>query len=94
VEVPVGPPAQAVAIPVNALRKGPGGDHVFVVQAGQDGKTRAHVRPVKSGNVLGDEVLILEGLVAGEQVATSGSFKLREAVLVAVAGDSVADGDR
>jgi membrane fusion protein (multidrug efflux system) len=38
--------------------------------------------------VLGEEVLILGGLEAGEQVATSGSFKLREAVLVAVADSS------
>jgi len=38
---------------------------------------------VESGPVLGEEVLILDGLKAGERVATSGSFKLREAVLVA-----------
>ena len=77
--------ARAVAVPVSALRKGPGGDHVFVIAPGEDGKTRAHVRRVDSGAVLGDEVLILDGLAAGEQVAASGSFKLREAVLVAVA---------
>jgi membrane fusion protein (multidrug efflux system) len=45
---------------------------------------------VRAGSVVGDEVLIEEGLEAGEQVATSGSFKLREAVLVAVASDSAA----
>jgi membrane fusion protein (multidrug efflux system) len=56
-----------------------------VVAAGEDGKERAHVRPVQSGPVLGEEVLILDGLAAGELVATSGSFKLREAALVAVA---------
>ncbi|MGH7526326.1 MAG: hypothetical protein ACREMX_06450, partial [Gemmatimonadales bacterium] len=52
------------------------------------GKIRAHVRPVVSGPVLGDTVLILSGVTAGEQVATSGSFKLRESVLVAVADSS------
>src|SRR5262249_10132153 len=31
VEVPEGPQANVVAIPVSALRKGPGGDHVFVI---------------------------------------------------------------
>jgi membrane fusion protein (multidrug efflux system) len=41
---------------------------------------------VQSGPVLEDEVVILSGLTPGQQVATSGSFKLREAVLVA--GDS------
>jgi len=84
VEVSDGPEQQAVSIPVAALRKGPAGDHVFVVAAGEDGKERAHVRPVQSGPVLGEDVLILDGLKAGEQVATSGSFKLREAALVAV----------
>jgi membrane fusion protein (multidrug efflux system) len=74
-----------VVIPVGALRKGPAGEHVFVIAPDQEGKTRAHLRKVKSGTVLDDEVLILSGLTAGERVATSGSFKLREAVLVAVA---------
>jgi RND family efflux transporter MFP subunit len=86
--VPAGAPARAVAVPVSALRKGPGGDHVFVIAADSAGKTRAHVRPVRAGSVVDDEVLLEEGLATGEQVATSGSFKLREAVLVAVAPDS------
>jgi membrane fusion protein (multidrug efflux system) len=85
VEVPDGPALAAVAIPVSALRKGPAGDHVFVIATGPDGSMRAHVRKVTSGPVLGEDVLIVDGLEAGEQVATSGSFKLREAVLVAVA---------
>ncbi len=86
VEVPVGPATTVVAIPVSALRKGPGGDHVFLVVADSSGRTRAHVQAVLSGPVLEDEVVILSGLTPGQQVATSGSFKLREAVLVA--GDS------
>jgi len=86
VEVPVGPPTTAVSIPVSALRKGPGGDHVFLIVADSAGRSRAHLQPVRTGPVLEDEVLILDGLTPGQQVATSGSFKLREAVLVA--GDS------
>jgi membrane fusion protein (multidrug efflux system) len=88
--VPAGAPGKAVAVPVSALRKGPAGDHVFVIAADSAGKTRASVRPVRSGTVIGDSVLILEGLQPGETVATSGSFKLREALLVAVANDSAA----
>ena len=90
--VPAGAPTQAVAVPVSALRKGPGGDHVFVIAPDTTGKSRAHLRPVRSGSVVGDEVLVEEGLEAGEQVATSGSFKLRESLLVAVASDSAAGG--
>ena len=84
VRVPVGEEINAVAVPVSALRKGPAGDHVFVVVA-QEGKTRAQARIVQTGPVLGDEVLILSGLEAGEQVAATGSFKLREGVQVAIA---------
>ena len=83
VEVPAGPPTRVVAIPVSALRKGPGGDHVFLIVADSTGKSRAHEQPVRTGPVLEDDVLILSGLTPGQHVATSGSFKLREAVLVA-----------
>jgi membrane fusion protein, multidrug efflux system len=94
VQVPVGPLRKAVAVPVSALRKGPGGDQVFVIAPGEDGKTRAYVRRVDSGAILGDEVVILAGLSAGERVAASGSFKLRDAVLVAVSSDPEGDRER
>ena len=38
VEVPVGAPRSGVVIPASALRKGPGGDHVFVLAEDKDGK--------------------------------------------------------
>ena len=82
VRVPVGPPTTAVAVPASALRKGPGGDHVFVIEAGPDGKSRAKSKPVVAGSMVGDEVLIVDGLKAGETVAAAGSFKLRDGLLV------------
>jgi membrane fusion protein (multidrug efflux system) len=88
VRVPVGLVRTAVAIPVNALRKGPEGDHVFVIAPDREGKSRAQMRSVESGTMLGDEVLILAGLSPGERVAASGSFKLREMVLVATAREA------
>jgi membrane fusion protein, multidrug efflux system len=87
VRVPVGPSRTAVAVPVSALRKGPEGDHVFVIAPDKDGNPRAQKRNVEAGTMLGDEVLILAGLSPGEKVAASGSFKLREMVLVAIASD-------
>jgi membrane fusion protein (multidrug efflux system) len=84
VRVPLGPSRSVVAVPVSALRKGPAGDHVFVIEPDGDGQ-RAHERAVTSGSLLGDEVVIESGLAAGELVAASGSFKLREGVLVSVA---------
>jgi len=83
--VPAGATIDAVVIPVSAVRRGPGGDHVFVIAPDSLGKLRAHERPVHAGPMLDDEIVILDGLKAGEQVAASGSFKLRESVLVAPA---------
>jgi len=94
VQVPIGPARDAVVVPVSALRKGPGGDHVFVIASTKDGKTRAQLRLVKSGPVLGDEIVIVDGLTPGERVAASGSFKLRDAALVAIAAPSAAQPNR
>jgi membrane fusion protein (multidrug efflux system) len=85
VMVPVGPPQPTVVIPATALRKGPEGDHVFVVEGEGERGLRAHVRRVEAGAMSGDEVLVRSGLHEGEQVATSGSFKLRDGMLVAIA---------
>jgi membrane fusion protein (multidrug efflux system) len=92
VNVPVGAPQLAVTIPASALRKGPAGDHVFVLTEDDTGKTRAYARTVEVEALSGDEVVIRRGLEAGERVAASGSFKLREAALVAVAGGNAATG--
>jgi membrane fusion protein (multidrug efflux system) len=83
VTVPLGQPRPAVGIPVSALRRGPEGTHVWVIEADSAGKPRAHLRPVVAGDVLGDEVLILRGVAVGDTVAASGSFKLRDGALVA-----------
>jgi membrane fusion protein, multidrug efflux system len=79
-----------IAVPANALRRSPEGDHVFVLAADSTGSTRARRRLVRTGAVLGDEVLIEKGLAAGEQVAASGSFKLRDAALIVPAAQSAA----
>ena len=95
VRIPVGSTEQVVAVPVSAVRKGPGGDHVFVISADEKGNTRAHLRPVQAGDVVGDSILILGGLTAGDQVASSGAFKLREGALVVLAKDQAqANGSR
>ncbi|MBC8073098.1 MAG: efflux RND transporter periplasmic adaptor subunit, partial [Deltaproteobacteria bacterium] len=81
--VPTAPDRDVVVVPATALRKGPDGDHVFVVEADGDGHPRARLRAVESGTMLVDRVVILAGVAVGEQVAASGSFKLRDGVRVA-----------
>jgi membrane fusion protein (multidrug efflux system) len=90
VRVPVGAPQTAVAVPASALRRGPSGDHVFVIENADDGQMRAHVRQITPGPVVGDDVLVFDGLQAGERVAASGSFKLRDGALVSI-GESAAE---
>ncbi|CAL1241378.1 efflux RND transporter periplasmic adaptor subunit [Candidatus Methylocalor cossyra] len=94
VQVPTGPPRRVVTVPVSALRKGPDGDHVFVLHRAPDGQIRAQLRPVQSGPALGDEIVLLAGLAAGEEVAASGSFKLRDGARVAVKGPGAAVASR
>ena len=74
----------AIAVPASAVRKGPAGDHVFVLIPDDAGNLRARARPVRVDTLAGDEAIIETGLTAGEKVAASGSFKLRDSALVAV----------
>jgi membrane fusion protein (multidrug efflux system) len=77
-------------VPTSALRRSPEGDHVFVLAKDAEGNLRAQLRRVQAGPALGDEVLIEHGLKAGERIATTGSFKLRDAALVAIAESTAA----
>lgn len=90
VSVPTGPPRTVRVIPATALRKGPEGDHVFVLRPSEGPQLRAGARRIETGALAGDDVYVTRGLEVGEQIATSGSFKLRDGMLVAVAAPSAA----
>ncbi len=90
VQVPVGSPIAAVAVPISAVRKSPTGDHVFVIAEAGDGM-RAQARRVQVASATGDDVIILDGLAAGERVAATGAFKLREGAKVAVVDEAATD---
>jgi membrane fusion protein (multidrug efflux system) len=70
-----------VLVPLASVRRSPNGQHVFVLVE-EDGKLRARMRTVTTGAVLGDEIAVHKGVAAGELIATSGSFKLRDGLLV------------
>lgn len=83
-----GSDTKAVTIPVSSISYAPFGDSVFIVEdiKGPDGKTFRGVRQqfVKLGDSRGDQVAVLTGLKAGEEVVTSGVFKLRPGAAVLV----------
>lgn len=87
VEVAVGQSRSTVVLPASAINYAPYGDSVFVVtdMKTDDGKTYRGVRQqlVKVGQSRGDQVSI-EGVKPGEEVVTSGLFKLRNGAAVQI----------
>jgi membrane fusion protein (multidrug efflux system) len=87
-EVTLGPSQTVVALPASAISYAPYGDSVFVVAelSGADGQTYRGVRQqiVKLGAARGDQVAILSGVKAGDEVVTSGVFKLRNGAAVQI----------
>jgi membrane fusion protein (multidrug efflux system) len=87
-EVALGPSQQVVALPASAISYAPYGDSVFVVAqlTSEDGKPYRGVqqRFVKLGPARGDQVAVLSGVKPGDEVATSGLFKLRNGAAVQI----------
>lgn len=77
-----------VSLPASAIGYAPFGDSVYVLGdlKGPDGKTYRGVTQkfVKVGPTRGDRVAILSGVEAGDEVVTSGVFKLRNGAAVQV----------
>jgi membrane fusion protein (multidrug efflux system) len=87
-EVVLSAPSAVVSLPASAISYAPYGDSVYVVTDLKDpgGKTYRGVRQqfVKVGPGRGDQVAIVSGLKPGDEVVTSGVFKLRNGAAVLV----------
>jgi membrane fusion protein (multidrug efflux system) len=90
-QVLLGAAASVVSLPASAISYAPYGDSVFVVEdvKGPRGETYRGVRQqfVKLGGGRGDQVAVLGGVNPGEEVVTSGAFKLRNGAAVHVNND-------
>jgi membrane fusion protein, multidrug efflux system len=88
VEVLLPPSEKVLAIPSTSIAYAPYGDSVYVVREapGPDGKParQAQQQFVKLGAKQGDQVTIVSGLQEGDEVVTSGAFKLRPGAPVQV----------
>jgi membrane fusion protein (multidrug efflux system) len=77
-----------VALPASAINYAPYGDSVFVVTDLKDpsGRTYRGVRQqvVKLGAARGDQIAVVSGINPGEEIVTSGVFKLRNGAPVRV----------
>jgi membrane fusion protein (multidrug efflux system) len=87
-ETVLGASRSVVALPASAISYAPYGDSVFVVADLKDpsGKTYRGVRQqvVKLGSARGDQIAVLSGVEPGEEVVTSGVFKLRNGAAVQI----------
>ena len=88
VQVVLGGRHSVIALPASAIHYAPYGNSVFVVgdMKGPKGEKYRGVRQefVKIGEGRGDQVAVLSGLKVGEEVVTSGVFKLRNGAAVLV----------
>lgn len=88
VELGVGAPRVVVTLPASAINYAPYGDSVFVVTDLQDPKGKSY-RGVKQQFVKvqgsrGDQVAVVSGVNPGDEVVSSGVFKLRNGSAVQV----------
>jgi membrane fusion protein, multidrug efflux system len=88
VEVPLGAARSVIALPASAINYAPYGDSVFVITDLKDpsGKPYRGVQQqfVKVEGSHGDQVAIISGINPGDEVVTSGVFKLRNGAAVQV----------
>ena len=87
-EVTLGPSQKVLALPASAISYAPFGDSVFVVAEMKDDAGRAYrgVRQqfVKLGTSRGDQIAVLSGIKPGDEVVTSGVFKLRNGAAIQI----------
>jgi membrane fusion protein (multidrug efflux system) len=87
-QVVLGTQRAVVTLPASAISYAPYGDSVFIVGDldGPGGKAYRGVKQqfVTLGGTRGDQVAVVAGLTAGQEVVTSGAFKLRTGAAVRV----------
>jgi membrane fusion protein (multidrug efflux system) len=88
VELKLGASREAITLPASAISYAPYGDSVFIITdlTDQKGQTYLGVRQqfVKVEGSRGDQVAVISGVNPGDEVVTSGVFKLRNGAAVQV----------
>ena len=88
VELPLGASREVMPLPASAINYAPYGDSVFIVADMKDAKGRPYrgVRQqvVKVEGSRGDQVAVTSGINPGDEVVSSGVFRLRNGAPVEV----------
>ena len=87
-EISLGEGRNVITLPAPAISYAPSGDSVFVVAdlKNPNGQSYRGVRQqfVKLGGSRGDQIAVVEGINPGDEVVTSGVFKLRNGAAVQI----------
>jgi membrane fusion protein, multidrug efflux system len=88
VELGTGAAREVLSLPASAISYAPYGDSVFVVADMKDAKGQPYMGArqqfVKVDGTRGDQVAVVDGLKSGDEVVSSGTFKLRNGAAVQV----------
>jgi membrane fusion protein (multidrug efflux system) len=98
VDIDDGDPSTLVTLPQSSITYNPYGNTVYLVQkSGTDDKGKPKLtvlqRFVKLGETRGDQVAVLSGVAAGDEVVTAGQMKLRNGSSVIVNNKIVPSSD-
>jgi len=82
---------KVITLPSTAINRAPYFDSVYVIEQMKDPQGKSYLgarqQLVKLGPTRGDQIAVLSGVKAGEEVATSGLFKLRPGGAVKINND-------
>ena len=84
VDIDVGKPASFITLPQTAITYNPYGNTVYLAAKDKDGKLVARQVFVTTGETRGDQVQVLSGVKAGDEVVTSGQIKLRNGARIKI----------
>jgi membrane fusion protein (multidrug efflux system) len=92
VRVPIGESLNVARLPNTAIRYDSFGAYVYLIEKDDKGKLRSTRKPINVGPHDQKQVVVLSGLNVNDVVATVGSFKLREGMLVNLSELSMSGG--
>jgi membrane fusion protein (multidrug efflux system) len=84
VQVEYGGATTRVTLPQSSITYNPYGDTVYVIKKDAQNALTAQQRFVKLGETRGDQVAVLDGVKAGEEIVTAGQLKLHNGSAVKV----------
>jgi membrane fusion protein (multidrug efflux system) len=88
VNVSIGQPQPLITLPQTAITYNSYGDTVFLVRHGKDAQGKAQLKVdqvfVTLGNTRGDQVAVLSGVAAGDEVVTAGQLKILNGSIVLI----------